>query len=84
MSHRPTPPLVRAIVLATALAELLFWLGVTSGPRGGPMLFDFIFIWLVIPSLVFCALEQEIPLGAGLAAAAFVLNLGLSLRLAAQ
>lgn len=72
-------PLVRSLVVSSAIAQTLFWLCTLQAPRSGVLLFDLVFFWLTLPTLLLCLLGDCLPLAAGLAAASFTLNSGILL-----
>ena len=70
-------PIVRTIVLSAGLAQALFWSLTLQLMRNSLLPFDLVFFWLTVPTLALGILNQSLPLAAGLALAAFIINLGL-------
>jgi hypothetical protein len=76
MAHNSEASFARALVTLAAAAQAVFWCSTLAIPRHGLLPFDFIFLWLVLPALILGTWGQSLPLGAGLAGAAFIINLG--------
>ncbi len=70
--------LVRGVVASAALAQTLFWLCTLAAQRNGVLVFDLVFFWLTLPTIL-CLLSDCLPLAAGLAAGSFTLNSGILL-----
>jgi hypothetical protein len=69
--------IVRRTVFAAALAQALYWFCTIALLGLGLLPLDFIFLWMVLPALILSALGEATPLGAGLVAGAFILNVSL-------
>lgn len=74
--------LVRAMVVSSGVAQALFWTFTLQIFRNGLLPFDLVFFWLTVPTLALGFLGQSLPLAAGLALAAFLINLGLLVAVA--
>jgi hypothetical protein len=68
---------VRRTIFGVALAQALYWIAAIAFIDLGLLPLDFIFLYMVLPALILSALGEAIPLGAGLTAGAFILNVGL-------
>ncbi|MEK4034680.1 hypothetical protein WOC76_10410 [Methylocystis sp. IM3] len=69
--------LVRAVVIAIALAQALFWIVTLSIFRNGLLPFDLVFFWLTVPALALGLMGESLPFAAGLAMAGFIIDIGL-------
>jgi hypothetical protein len=70
---------LRSVIASSALAQTLFWLWTLQMSRHSLLPFDFVFLWLTTPTIALCLSNSALPLAAGLAASAFLINLGLLL-----
>lgn len=79
MADQSEAPLAKALVTFAAVAQVIFWCSTLAIPRHGLLPFDFIFLWLVLPALILGTCGVSLPLGAGLAVAALLINIIFSL-----